>query len=122
MFHTTGGTRLVAAYSAKPTPVVGQLRTSPPAPAVRPSGGDCWIMDEETANAVLEATVIQLAQTQFEEQGPTAIPASSRVPVKQNEPLVKRPRLTVAWFGKSVMRSEEHTSELQSLRHLVCRL
>src|SRR6195952_5856493 len=30
------------------------------------------------------------------------------------------------WSGKSpfwvVMRSEEHTSELQSLRHLVCRL
>src|SRR5262245_24490645 len=25
-------------------------------------------------------------------------------------------------FGKTFMRSEEHTSELQSLRHLVCRL
>src|SRR5947199_5401712 len=26
------------------------------------------------------------------------------------------------WFGFIRMRSEEHTSELQSLRHLVCRL
>src|ERR1035441_4535295 len=27
-----------------------------------------------------------------------------------------------AWLKISVLRSEEHTSELQSLRHLVCRL
>src|SRR5258705_6991520 len=26
------------------------------------------------------------------------------------------------WFGPDELRSEEHTSELQSLRHLVCRL
>src|ERR1039458_9785298 len=26
------------------------------------------------------------------------------------------------WLGAGVQRSEEHTSELQSLRHLVCRL
>src|SRR5205814_2766389 len=26
------------------------------------------------------------------------------------------------WAGRNVARSEEHTSELQSLRHLVCRL
>src|SRR5258705_9369115 len=26
------------------------------------------------------------------------------------------------WHGPIIMRSEEHTSELQSLRHLVCRL
>src|SRR5258705_5598144 len=26
------------------------------------------------------------------------------------------------WFLEAVTRSEEHTSELQSLRHLVCRL
>src|ERR1039458_10695104 len=25
-------------------------------------------------------------------------------------------------FGRDILRSEEHTSELQSLRHLVCRL
>src|SRR5437899_6400250 len=29
---------------------------------------------------------------------------------------------TVATFGRLDVRSEEHTSELQSLRHLVCRL
>src|SRR5205814_6277044 len=28
----------------------------------------------------------------------------------------------VAWAAKEMDRSEEHTSELQSLRHLVCRL
>src|SRR5438045_7936385 len=28
----------------------------------------------------------------------------------------------VASLGRSLLRSEEHTSELQSLRHLVCRL
>src|ERR1035438_6103890 len=27
-----------------------------------------------------------------------------------------------AWTGVGILRSEEHTSELQSLRHLVCRL
>src|SRR5437899_9652152 len=26
------------------------------------------------------------------------------------------------WWNKAILRSEEHTSELQSLRHLVCRL
>src|ERR1035438_10897994 len=30
--------------------------------------------------------------------------------------------LALAWFSRIVERSEEHTSELQSLRHLVCRL
>src|SRR5205814_9352169 len=30
-------------------------------------------------------------------------------------------RATIARFAKSHGRSEEHTSELQSLRHLVCR-
>src|SRR5262245_50519964 len=29
---------------------------------------------------------------------------------------------TVAWYQRVLGRSEEHTSELQSLRHLVCRL
>src|SRR5258705_4840924 len=32
------------------------------------------------------------------------------------------PRISHARVGSSVVRSEEHTSELQSLRHLVCRL
>src|SRR5437899_11463909 len=33
-----------------------------------------------------------------------------------------RPLLRGDSYGCHVMRSEEHTSELQSLRHLVCRL
>src|ERR1035438_5089464 len=28
----------------------------------------------------------------------------------------------MAWMNRASLRSEEHTSELQSLRHLVCRL
>src|SRR5258705_6589934 len=37
--------------------------------------------------------------------------------------VVERPALHVARSRRSVLlRSEEHTSELQSLRHLVCRL
>src|SRR5262245_23497460 len=31
-------------------------------------------------------------------------------------------RLSARWGQQVVVRSEEHTSELQSLRHLVCRL
>src|ERR1035441_3481091 len=31
-------------------------------------------------------------------------------------------RLRAGWRGEQAFRSEEHTSELQSLRHLVCRL
>src|SRR5437899_10094337 len=31
-------------------------------------------------------------------------------------------RLADAVIGRDIVRSEEHTSELQSLRHLVCRL
>src|ERR1035441_5578975 len=43
----------------------------------------------------------------------TAIPAASSRPY--SDPSISRQR-----FG--FLRSEEHTSELQSLRHLVCRL
>src|SRR5258705_4876971 len=32
------------------------------------------------------------------------------------------PVLVLCWISKRALRSEEHTSELQSLRHLVCRL
>src|SRR5262245_62915702 len=42
-----------------------------------------------------------------------------RVGVQINLPL--RNRTAEAQYGRS-LRSEEHTSELQSLRHLVCRL
>src|SRR5215472_17950144 len=43
--------------------------------------------------------------------------APVRLPTSQESPVPSRPR---AQGGAS--RSEEHTSELQSLRHLVCRL
>src|SRR5205814_8417015 len=32
------------------------------------------------------------------------------------------PNIAASWFSLIARRSEEHTSELQSLRHLVCRL
>src|SRR5437899_6294831 len=36
--------------------------------------------------------------------------------------LRKERRKQRRWIRRSALRSEEHTSELQSLRHLVCRL
>src|SRR5258705_4700832 len=42
-------------------------------------------------------------------------------PIPQKDPVKKQTKLTVA-EDPLVKRSEEHTSELQSLRHLVCRL
>src|SRR2546429_2013471 len=36
--------------------------------------------------------------------------------------LVARARTALGWFSKLASRSEEHTSELQSRLHLVCRL
>src|SRR5205814_8374955 len=51
-------------------------------------------------------------------------------PVKWNEPSFsagtreaeKKNSLTISVSRPTISRSEEHTSELQSLRHLVCRL
>src|SRR5438045_5359012 len=43
-----------------------------------------------------------------------------RVLGKQHEFRNRRGR--TRWLGALLQRSEEHTSELQSLRHLVCRL
>src|SRR3989441_9293849 len=43
-------------------------------------------------------------------------PASSRIVVQ------KHPRARLSSHGLSAARSEEHTSELQSLAYLVCRL
>src|SRR2546423_11870136 len=40
---------------------------------------------------------------------------------KQKQQKLMR-RMTVALFSLSLLRSEEHTSELQSLAYLVCRL
>src|SRR5258705_9211305 len=35
---------------------------------------------------------------------------------------IVKPAQRAQWGGLTIFRSEEHTSELQSLRHLVCRL
>src|SRR5262245_63590080 len=41
---------------------------------------------------------------------------------RQVSPIPNGKGATYAWAGNDQVRSEEHTSELQSLRHLVCRL
>src|SRR3712207_7925021 len=52
--------------------------------------------------------------------GPDTVPEAYRSPVRRAAPL------TVRWAsccaGVQYMRSEEHTSELQSRQYLVCRL
>src|SRR5687768_3447239 len=53
---------------------------------------------------------------------PTRIPAKI---VREERPparLEPRDRLYYRWYAKEFERSEEHTSELQSRLHLVCRL
>src|SRR5437899_1816084 len=40
----------------------------------------------------------------------------------KGRPAMAPPNLSVSGSGVQCLRSEEHTSELQSLRHLVCRL
>src|SRR3989449_6226214 len=49
-----------------------------------------------------------------------ALPFRRAVPVRVAEPITLGPRLR--HFLRAVVRSEEHTSELQSRLHLVCRL
>src|SRR5258705_9257577 len=39
-----------------------------------------------------------------------------------SETVIALPVVSVVVFSSTITRSEEHTSELQSLRHLVCRL
>src|SRR5205814_6007417 len=59
-------------------------------------------------------------------EGPSTVP--NTVPSLQGPPVIRQARVSITVksgsFGSklSEVRSEEHTSELQSLRHLVCRL
>src|SRR5437899_6037910 len=46
----------------------------------------------------------------------------SDAPLARDLRILVRDRLKAGDEDKQVLRSEEHTSELQSLRHLVCRL
>src|SRR5258705_8996654 len=50
--------------------------------------------------------------------------STTTAPTRPTSCLGSRPgaRAASAWSGTARRRSEEHTSELQSLRHLVCRL
>src|SRR5205814_10689954 len=47
--------------------------------------------------------------------------ASSEIHVRRGQSTMQDVKLSIETVSESV-RSEEHTSELQSLRHLVCRL
>src|SRR5262245_64089015 len=51
-------------------------------------------------------------------QGEPGRPVPQRLPGQEQGVRLLQPRALV----REVVRSEEHTSELQSLRHLVCRL
>src|SRR5471030_1130817 len=44
------------------------------------------------------------------------------LPISALEPLLRISEINEEGTGDLMLRSEEHTSELQSLRHLVCRL
>src|ERR1035438_6281294 len=45
-----------------------------------------------------------------------------RTRLSRNDDRYQLPHYKENGYGKTRLRSEEHTSELQSLRHLVCRL
>src|SRR5262245_63241210 len=66
-----------------------------------------------------KATVRELRITKRVDKASTALMAALR-----NNELITEATLTLRKIGKNPLeyRSEEHTSELQSLRHLVCRL
>src|SRR5438093_5981633 len=53
--------------------------------------------------------------------GGQALPAGGRVRLAGRAP-GRRPHLRLRRIGRPLLRSEEHTSELQSLTNLVCRL
>src|SRR5690625_1333106 len=58
--------------------------------------------------------------------GVATLKTSDRVRVRQENPedfeIIRGEGLRAEWDGKAEERSEEHTSELQSRGHLVCRL
>ena len=66
--QVTGGARLVAVRRAKPTPAAGQLKRKPPVVDEIESGGVCRATVEQLEKRVFDATVIQLAHSQFDER------------------------------------------------------
>src|SRR5690625_5729251 len=69
-------------------------------------------------DAGLRATLRQDVTTMLEQIGATAIIVTH----DQEEALSMADLVAVMRHGECVQRSEEHTSELQSRGHLVCRL
>src|SRR5258705_4510702 len=84
--------------------------------------GNC---SRETGCAPLEASAILSEKKYAAKFITTAIPSAICMPPR---PAIAPPATTsttvraIAGRGGMQIRSEEHTSELQSLRHLVCRL
>src|ERR1035438_8953600 len=93
-----------------------------PAPAYRSSGSvllrPLWLQ-----YACPAAPSIRLSSVGRRDRVP---PLSHRIARCPGSPHPRGPKTEIASTGKSkpgpYCRSEEHTSELQSLRHLVCRL
>src|SRR5262245_63956145 len=70
------------------------------------------------------SSVLRLPRRQFLQLGGAAMAAPALVCAAAAQTYPSRPITMIVPFppGGNVDRSEEHTSELQSLRHLVCRL
>src|SRR5205814_7066564 len=72
-------------------------------------------LERSSGEIAPEASRLKLS---ISERMPSALRISS-MPLSARRSLAIRRSLPMAW---PALRSEEHTSELQSLRHLVCRL
>src|SRR5439155_16687627 len=76
-----------------------------------------------------DADLLEIAERQDSEEGTSELPASQSVSSKQTAKQATRPTARnsapeniLREAGSSDVRSGEHTSELQSRGHLVCRL
>src|ERR1039458_9170527 len=78
-------------------------------PPVRKTGADCWLLNEVTSMAMSNPT---------HRQSVLCSPAGYRLIDTTH---CCHPMQSKRYNSPTMERSEEHTSELQSLRHLVCR-
>src|ERR1035438_10596162 len=108
---------MITAPVASTNPVAGVMTTSPAtAPEQKPMTDACFLKMNSSAPQVKDATavarVVVMKALAAMPSAPTAEPALNPYHPTQSIPVPIMQRT----------RSEEHTSELQSLRHLVCRL
>src|SRR5690625_5695069 len=111
---------LTASVLAAPTTSTGEARVLVVLPSLGTSVGALWQQAAmQLAELSPESTVIGIDLPGHGRSAPIDVPAGSTV----------APRMTVRELAEAVqstlakiLRSEEHTSELQSRGHLVCRL